>query len=141
MATRSFDIITRAVRRRALKWVRLCCCCCCCRRFGVELSHLRSTVLITSLFCTRKMADACLVCLYKQETSSRGITFTCVPFFCELKLWWNVCFYRVDSSGKETGKDMYRQCDRCHALPEPLNASASIDLKRAKLFVAPALQM
>ena len=49
---------------------------------GVELSYLRSTVLITSLFCTHKMADACLVCLYKQETSSRGITFTCAPFFC-----------------------------------------------------------
>ena len=36
----------------------------------------------TSLICTGKMADACLVCLYKQETSSRGITFICVPFFC-----------------------------------------------------------
>ena len=41
----------------------------------VELSRLRSTALITSLFFTSKMADACLVCLYKQETSSRGITF------------------------------------------------------------------
>ena len=40
---------------------------CCYFVFRVELSRLRSTVLITSLFCTRKMADACLVCLYKQE--------------------------------------------------------------------------
>ena len=62
----------------------------------VELSRLRSTALITSLFCTRKMADACLVCLYKQETSSRGMTFG---------MTWDVCFYGVDSSGKETGKD------------------------------------
>ena len=36
----------------------------------------------TSLFCTGKMADACPVCLYKQEISSRGITFICAPFFC-----------------------------------------------------------
>ena len=33
-------------------------------RLGVELSRLRSTALISSLFSTRKMADACLVCLY-----------------------------------------------------------------------------
>ena len=72
-------LITRAMRHRVSK----------CRRFFivcvvvvVELSYLHSTVLITSLFCSRKMADACLVCLYKQETSSRGITFTCAPFFC-----------------------------------------------------------
>ena len=31
---------------------------------GVELSRLRSTALIMSLFCTCKMADACLLCLY-----------------------------------------------------------------------------
>ena len=31
---------------------------------GIELSGSRSTALITSLFCTLKMADACLVCLY-----------------------------------------------------------------------------
>ena len=32
--------------------------------FGVELSRLRSAALITSLFRTRKMADACLtVCI------------------------------------------------------------------------------
>ena len=31
---------------------------------GVERSRLRSAALITSLFCTGKMVDACLVCLY-----------------------------------------------------------------------------
>ena len=31
---------------------------------GVDRSRLRSTALITSLFCTRKMTDPCLVCLY-----------------------------------------------------------------------------
>ena len=35
-----------------------------------------------SLFCAGKMADACPVCLYKKETSSRGITFISAPFFC-----------------------------------------------------------
>ena len=73
---------------------------------GVELSYLRSTVLITSLFCTRKMADACLVCLYKQETSSRGMTFTCVRTVLLLtKIVVECMFYGVNSSGKETGKD------------------------------------
>ena len=41
--------------------------------------------LITSLFCTRNMANACLVCLLRD--TSRGITFMCSPFFCGLKLW------------------------------------------------------
>ena len=40
-----------------------------------------------------------------KRLSSRGITFTCAPFFSELKLWQNVCFSVVDSSRKETGED------------------------------------
>ena len=86
------------------------------------------TALITSLFCTRKMADACLVCLYQQETSSRGIPFTkstCVPFFCELRLWYNICFYGVNSSGKETGDDR-QTAMRLDATPESLPESLNM---------------
>ena len=50
----------------------------------------------------------------------------------------------MDNSGKETGKDR-ENSDVIDALPESLheslNVSASIDLKSAKLFVAPALRM
>ena len=37
--------------------------------FRIKLSRLRSTVLITPLICTRKMVDACLVCLYKRHNA------------------------------------------------------------------------
>ena len=40
----------------------------CRRRRRVELSRFRSTALTyTSLFCTGKMADACLVCINKRH--------------------------------------------------------------------------
>ena len=61
------------------------------------------------------------------------------------KIVADVCFYGMDSSGKETRKDRQSNTDVIdsitESLPESLNVNASIDLKSAKLFVAPALRM
>ena len=58
----------------------------------------------TSQFCTGKMADACPVCLYKEETSSRGITFICAPFFCYgmyVSMGWITAEKKPGKTGKQ----------------------------------------
>ena len=53
-----------------------------CRWFVFSRRRCHTLPILLAARFAGKMADACPVCLYKQETSSRGITFICAPFFC-----------------------------------------------------------
>ena len=64
-----------------------------------------SPYYVTLLYTQNGRRFPGLVCINKrhQAVQSLSRTFTCAPFFYVLKLWENVCFYGVDSSGKEAG--------------------------------------
>ena len=96
-------LITRPSRRRhpSLKMGSFFFCFCFFSFQGCDFATcaVRSTLhlfFVCFCFCT-VMADSWVgLFSLQQETPSCGITFTCAPLFCGLKLWQNFCFYGTD---------------------------------------------
>ena len=105
------------MRHRVLKWARFVCLFVCLFFVvvGVELWRLRSTALIMSLFRTRKMADACLVCLYNKrhqavESPSHVHRFS-VNSNCS-GIYVSMGWIALEEKPGKIGKQW---CDRCDA--------------------------
>ena len=90
------SVFTQAVRHRVLKWARFLFCVFPYVFFKASrFSRFRSTALITSLSCRRKMADACLV--QSVVLSQVSQVKMCTKISCLIKIF-SFLFFPLDSS-------------------------------------------
>ena len=78
----------------------------------LAISRLHRTALICHHLVPRKMVGTCLVCFHQIRDIKPWNRL-------DQRFWQNACFYRADSSGKETGQANGIRCDamRYESLP------------------------